>query len=233
MVMTSDNNERSSEDERSVRLRMWLNAFIPRDLDGVQTVPAGPHQGKTMLPSPGPVDAWFLTDQRGFSDDPTAHSRMHSEIEVALPAGNVLSETHCCDDTVQVDPETGEELCCENPDTGDMEFRDVRASAAGQTLTVALTGSTKNACLKLGPIKISPNLDYSGDITVIWNDDLSEFNVIFEGLIESYPAFEMYASLDGSAPVAVFKVPVEPDATPANLAGPPTRAVKERATLKR
>jgi len=55
-------------DEAIYRLKIWLKAFIPNDIDSAKTVPgSGPHAGKTMLPSPPPVTAHFLTDQRGFS----------------------------------------------------------------------------------------------------------------------------------------------------------------------
>lgn len=233
--MTAGSTETSHDKAQGqpVRLRLWLNAFIPARMEGVEPVPTGPHVGKTMLPSPGPLDAWFLTDQRGFSDDPTAHSRMHSALELELPSCRIVAEAHCCDDTVQVDPETGEELCCECPETSDMAFRDVRLSQEAQTWSVTLAGSTKNACLKVGPVKVSPNLDYNGVFTVMWNDDLSIVTVLFEGHVETYPAFELYAALDDQPPVAVFQLPVEPGTTPTNLVGPPTRAVTEQVRLNR
>ena len=213
------------------RLRLWLNAFIPVDLEGAEGVRAGPNAGKTMLPMPGPVDVWFLTDQRGFSAEPTAHSRMHSEIELALPSFVVLREFHCCDDTVQVDKDSGEEVCREAASTEHMVFEALQLAAEARTWTCRLHGSTKNACLKVGPIKVSPNLDYDAAISVMWNAAMTEFTVVFDGTVETYPAFEMYAALDGGAPVTVLQASVVPGKTPINLAGPPARALLERAVL--
>lgn len=231
--MTVNASAQQDDVRQRVILRVWLNAFIPVDLEGAERVSSGPHAGKTMLSSPGPVDAWFLTDQRGFSDEPTAHSRMHSEFMLALPTCDVLREDHCCDDTVQVDPETGEELCRETPDTADMAFSEYKASPQARAWTCTLSGSTRNACLKLGPIKVSPNLDYRGVFNLAWSEDLREVTLVFDGLVETYPAFEMYASLDGGPIVPVFRLGVEEGTTPANLAGAPTRSVLEQVKLTR
>lgn len=215
------------------RLRIWLNAFIPMDLEGVEVVKAGAHAGKMMLPTPGPVDAWFLTDARGFSSDPTAPSRMHSEIELALPSFVVVREMHCCDDTVQIDRESGEELCREAASTEHMTFDNFQLDEGVRSWTCHLHGSTKNACLKVGPVKVSPNLDYDGEIRVLWDEALREIIVIFEGAVETYPAFEMYASVDHRAPVTILRASVEPGTTPISLAGPPTRQLNERAIITR
>ena len=231
--MTSESTASGTANGPPQRLRLWLNAFIPIDLEGAEVVKVGPHAGKTMLPTPGPVDGWFLTDERGFSSEPSAHSRMHSEIELALPGFEVMREHHCCDDTVQVDKDTGEEVCREAATTEHMVFEDFRLAAKARTWTCHLHGSTRNACLKVGPIKVSPNLDYDAGISVMWNETMTEFAVIFDGAVETYPAFELYASLDGGAPVTVLQAPVVPGTTPMNLAGPPTRALLERALLTR
>lgn len=66
-------------------VKFWINAFIPRDVSGyTKPVPGGPHRGKTMIPGPNPVSDCYLTDQRDFSNDIHAKSRMHSEFRMAL-----------------------------------------------------------------------------------------------------------------------------------------------------
>lgn len=232
MTIQAEGAQGHAQPER-VLLRLWINAFIPRDFEGAEPVPGGPHAGKAMLSAPGPMPMYFLTDQRDFSADPTAHSRMHSELTLALPSCEVVREAHCCDDTVQVDPETGEELCRETPSTDDMAFSDFRSSAQARTWSCSLNGSTANACIKVGPIKVSPKLDYKGLFNVTWNEDASEVTIVFDGQVETYPAFEMYASLDGGQAETVFQLPVEPGTSPMNLAGPPTRAVLKQVTLSR
>lgn len=215
------------------QLRLWFNAFIPGDLEGCKEVEAGAHSGRSILPSPGPVDAWFLTDQRDFSPALDASSRMHSEIVLSLPAFEIVDEVHRCDETVQIDPATGEELCREAADTDAMEFSEVELLATGRTWSCRLAGSTKNACLKLGPVKVSPNLDYDLKLTVVWTEDWREVTFVIDGNIEPYPSFEMYAALDDAEPVALLNAGVEAGTTPVNLVGPPTRAVLETIKIKR
>jgi hypothetical protein len=52
-------------------VRLWMKAFIPKEIEGAKLIAAGPHRGKTMLTSPGPINAWFLTDERDFSAEPS------------------------------------------------------------------------------------------------------------------------------------------------------------------
>src|SRR5690606_928190 len=98
--MTSQAVDTQQDGARRVLLRIWLNGFIPRDFEGIETLAHGPHAGKTILSAPGPVPMWFLTDQRDFSEEPNAHSRAHSELTLALPSCEVVREAHKCDDTV-------------------------------------------------------------------------------------------------------------------------------------
>ena len=231
--MATEPSDAGAAQGKPQSLRLWLNAFIPIDLEGAEVVKAGAHAGKTMLPTPGPVDLWFLTDERGFSNAPDANSRMHSEIELWLPTFEVQRELHCCDDTIQVDKETGEVVCRETASTENMAFGDIQLAADARSWRCRLHGATKNSCLKVGPIKVSPNLDYDAAISILWNEKLTEFTITFDGLVETYPAFELYASLDGGPAVTVFRLPAAPGTSPVNLAGPPTRAVLESAVLTR
>lgn len=206
-------------------LRLWLNAFIPPDLEETKPVTAGQHTGKAMLPTPGPVNAWFLTDNRHFSNDPDAHSRMHSEIELDMVAFRVLNELHRCHPTIELDEQTGEEICHEAADTSHMKFEDVQFDQASKSVSMKLTGSTKNPCLKVGPVKLTPNLDYSGTILIALHEDGQQASITFNGHVETYPAFEMYVSVNGGAPVTVFQLPVVSGKTAANLVGPAARPV--------
>ncbi len=224
-------SQNSDPSSRVQTVRLWFKSFIPFDLEGALSVPAGPHVGKTMLPSPGPIDAWFLTDGREFSLELGALARMHSEVELDFVNFSLLRELHKCDPTVQVDHKTGEELCCEVADIDNMAFADFKFSSRLRTMSMSLKGSTKNACLKLGSLKISPNLDYEGDISLRLHDNECDLTVVFEGKIETYPAFEMYVTVNDGSAVPVFQMPVEPDATPLSLIGPPQRSVNQSVTV--
>ncbi len=63
-------------------VKFWINAFIPSDvcqnIGGIEAVAV---QG-TFPGTPFP-ETWFLAgDQRSFSDDIHASSRLHSEVEI-------------------------------------------------------------------------------------------------------------------------------------------------------
>jgi hypothetical protein len=206
-------------------VRIWFKTFVPDDIADVQPVPAGPHVGKSMFRSPGPIEAWFLTDQRGFSADPEASARMHSEIELDLLDFHIVREFHKCDPTIQVDHKTGLEDCCETADASEMSFTDFQFSREAKQISMHLHGSAKNECLKLGPVKLSPNLDYAMDMILKIDDSGNEVALTVNGQIEPYPAFEMYVTLNGGSVVTVFQEPVQPGKTPAILIGPPQRAL--------
>jgi hypothetical protein len=224
-------NTRDLNNCRIQHIRLWLKSFVPDDVDGAQPVPSGPHAGKSMFRSPGPIEAWFLTDQRGFSEDPAASARMHSQIEIDLLEYRITGESHWCSPTIQVDHTTGEEDCQETADTSDMHFTDFKASPEDNQISMHLRGATKNSCLKIGPVKVSPNLNYEGDIVLRLNESGDEAVVTFDGDIETYPAFEMYITVNDGPAVTIFREPILPGKTPTNLVGPPGRAVHQSITI--
>src|SRR5215470_20228046 len=87
----------------------WLNAFVPRDVSGMTvTRPRGPHAGKTALEG----RARLLTDQRAFSRDQDATSRMHTRVTIALQEPEpVVTVTHRADWAITCDREEGEVTC--------------------------------------------------------------------------------------------------------------------------
>src|SRR5829696_7973090 len=64
-------------------VKIWINAFIPHDVPGL-TKPYPKDPKMSMLPGPTDFNDCFLTDQRSFSSDPRAKSRMHSEVELDI-----------------------------------------------------------------------------------------------------------------------------------------------------
>ncbi len=210
-------------------VRLWLNGFIPRVVEGGRAVTAGAHVGKTMLPAPGLPNACFLTDQRDFSSEPGAPARTHSEIEIDVARGVILREFHRCSETIQVNCDSGEETCRKASSTEFMGFRNF--SSSGDTITVEIKGSARNACLEVASIPISPSLDYAGMITIALLDRHQTAQVTFEGQIETYPAFEMYVMVNGEPAQTVFRAPVVPGRTPLNLAGAPGRSVQRTITI--
>lgn len=213
-------------------VKLWIKAFIPHTYERVSVVPGqGVHAGKTMI-----TDAWllnrcFLTDQRTFSSDIHAQARMHSEIEIDIAKCKETYQFHHCYDTIELECSSGEEKCRAQGETKNMRFHDFECSTAKNRFTVKIKAGSKNPCVKVGLLKVSPNLDYEGVITILTDTDPSVAVVMFEGHIEKYPAFEMYASTNGGEPQPVFQVDVAPSASIGDLPGGPERPVSGRAEL--
>lgn len=106
-----------------MRLKVWINAFIPRDVPGyTREISMGSHRGKTAAPLPGLARAnplnllkdWnvgYLTDQRSFSTSAIASHRMQSLIEVLLDTTpRVVRTSHTSSGTTEVNIDTGAQL---------------------------------------------------------------------------------------------------------------------------
>ena len=59
------------------------------------------------------------------------------------------------------------------------------------------------------------DIDYRGTITI----NVSARTVKFDGFLDAFPAFEMYATANDGAGVAMFQTPPPPGNTPWNLPG--------------
>ena len=103
-------------------MKFWINAFIPRDVPGY-TRPVPGQTGLTMIPGPmnrvvlttegrGPVrpgmpplvdvSDCYYTDQRDFSSDIHAKSRMHAEVRVDFTVSPPrFTQWHNCDFTTE------------------------------------------------------------------------------------------------------------------------------------
>lgn len=210
-------------------MKLWLKAFVPGSYDHAIAVPGtGEHAGKTMLML---LNRAFLTDQRSFSNDIHAIARMHSEIEIDLVRGKQVYEFHHCYETIEVDVKTGEEKCRKLGDTENMHFSDVEIHDDKLGCSFALKASSKNPCISIATVKIMPNLDYEGTIRITCAEDRKSAAVSFEGLVEAYPAYEMYAAVNGGEPQTIFQVPIAEGASRADILGAPTRIVSAQVQV--
>ncbi len=112
-----------------------------------------------------------------------------------------------------------------------MQFTDFEVSPDKQRFTLKIKAASKNPCVKIGPLAVSPNLDFEGTINVAITDDQTSAIVTFTGKVETYPAFEMYASVNDGQPETVFQIGVAPEAGVADLTGAPERDITGRAEL--
>jgi len=214
-------------------IKLWVNAFIPATYPGAEVVPAGEHAGKTMLTTLWVVNRCFLTDDRTFSPDVHAKARLHSEVEIDVQKKKLVYEFHHCHETIEIDCTSGAEKCREHGDTSHMLFENFVVTEADGIFSVDLKASAKNPCLKVANVKLSPNVDLFGTVTVQLNAENTAATVRFEGMIETYPAFEMYVAFNGSeVGEPVFQIDVEEGATAASITGPPTRPVNVEALIR-
>lgn len=228
-------------------IKLWLKAFVPASVEQGALVP-----GSDTLTMETQFNRAFLTDQREFSSDIHASARMHSEIEIDLVRRKQVYEFHHCYETVEVDARTGEEKCrklgeTENMHFSDVEFFDDGVAASGDGTSAGSGGGTsagshfgcsftvkassKNPCIAIATVKIMPNLDYEGTIHIELSDDRQRATISFDGLIESYPAFEMYAVVNNGEPQTVFQMPIAEGATSSAMMGPPNRPISHQVQV--
>jgi Domain of unknown function (DUF4157)/Protein of unknown function (DUF3238) len=188
-------------------VKVWLKAFIPKDVPGVTEAAPSPHAGLTMVPGPIPgVSDCFLTDQRGFSADIGASSRMHSEVEIDVTKPSVIRQWNTCWPSHEIDCGDGDVECNARAQVyGGYYGLEVSSPS---TLQISLAARANNACYSG-----SPDIVYDGTVTV----SPAARAVYFNGHIDQFPAYEMYATADGGAGVKLFQTPPPPGNTPGDL----------------
>ena len=225
---------RAQEPPRCVvkTVKIWMKAFIPQDILGyTATVPDGPYRGQTMIPGPpfrsGPSGC-FLTDQRDFSTDIDAKSRMTSIVVIDVEQARITNGRrgfHYSDLTTELNCSSGTEICKKTGPIKGKGFYDLVVS--GDTITVKLESSASNPC-----IGGSSAIGYNGTIAIKLLNPGQPAQISFVGYIQAFPAFEMYASVDDGDPQAVIvQQSPEPDTTPWNLPRDPNRYVSGAVLL--
>ncbi len=239
-------------------VKFWLNAFIPQHISGyTRAVPGSP--GLTMIPGPQrpiltptgtpligqtrvEISDCYYTDQRRFSNQIHAKSRMHAEVRVNFTVSPpTITQWHDCDYTTECDCEDGDIECHEKGRTSRMSFT-LRPMSVPTTASptphlmfpspVMVAGAPKtgvavldmelaasNPCAPTS--RVFGDIDAKGVITI----DLASRSIDFNGLIDQFPAFEAYATINDGSGIAMFQIPPPPGNTVMNLPGPPNRPV--------
>jgi len=175
-------------------IAIWLNVFVPFDINGaVVTVPAGPHAGKTAVDL---GSALLLTDQRAFSTDPRATSRMQSYAKIDLGEGEpIVSVTHRSDWAVVCDRERGEVVCRSRAGTRRMVARIVSTDPVVISLDCATSAPCPGA---------PPSLDefeYRGTIT--YRPGARELSL--DLMVALCPATEGYGAVNDGPGIILFR----------------------------
>ena len=193
-------------------VKVWINAFIPQNIHGyTQRVPAGIHTGKTMIPGPNPLSDCYLTDQRDFSNQIHAKSRMHSEVKVDFSGSQpIITQWHNCDQTTELDCEDGAVESTAKGSISGMSFK-LLPNSTPQRAIVSFNCSASNPCAPTS--SLFGKIDYNGTLTI----DHAARSVKFDGKIDQFPAFEAYATINDGAGITLFREPPPAGNTVMNL----------------
>ncbi len=198
-------------------LQIWICSFIPQSIAGyTRPLPGG--GAKTMIPGPLPTSDCFLTDQRTFSNSPTASSRTRSRVEINTAAMTLISQAHHCDNTVEVDCEDGDVECNKTPDANNLKVSNFISS--GGKCSFVFEGGAGNPCAGAA----APSIDWFINVTVEKQGGGISVRLGPGSFVEPFPAFEMYASMNGVTK-PVFQRSPDAGATPWDLFGAPNKAV--------
>jgi hypothetical protein len=175
-------------------ITFWLNAFIPRDIFGATTMlREGEYRALSVL-SASPC---YLTDQRNFSNDLRATSRMQSVATLDFTNSQpALTQRHRCDDLIECDPVSGEVLRQRQGSTSNMKFL-LSATEPAVLIRMDCKYTDPTAPLAHGIGEI----EYKGTIEI----NPVPRTIDIDLMICMFPAFESYAAIDDGAGAILFR----------------------------
>lgn len=173
---------------------VWINVFIPLDLPGATVrVPDGPYAGKSALDIGSAV---LLTDQRAFSREPAAPSRMHSYVRLELSAGEpVVTVGHRVAPAITCDRLTGAVVRRSHPSGRGMTAQVVSRDPVVVSLDCATTSPDPEL-----PTALS-ELAYRGTITYLPADRALSVDL----MVGLFPSTEGYGAVNGGTGVILFR----------------------------
>jgi hypothetical protein len=225
-------------------VKFWLNAFIPKEIPGyTRPVPGNP--GITMIPGPNAplvgavarlqvegrgirpgvmpleiTEYGYHTDQRTFSNDIHASSRMHSEARLDLRSRPpALTQWHHCDETLEYDAMSGNKVNRKVGSTTRMSFW-MMPQIDPDSVMIEFKCAAHNPCAESSAIL--GDIDYAGTLRFYPRRRRLEL----DALIDDFPAFEAYATLNDGAGVTLFRQLPPSGNTVMNLPGPPRRPMR-------
>jgi hypothetical protein len=175
-------------------ISFWCNAFVPRDIVGATALLSrGDHRGLTAL-SGSPC---YLTDQRDFSNELNARSRMHSLAKIEITnSGAVMTQRHRCDEFKECDPISGDMIRRRQSSLSNMQFR---LEAAHPIILIRMD------CKYTDPLAPTAHaigeIEYYGAIKI----DPVARAIEIDFMVCLFPAFEGYAAINDRHPVILFR----------------------------
>jgi hypothetical protein len=184
------------------------------------TLREGPHKGLTALTG----SSQFLTDQRNFSNNRRASSRMHSEARVDLTvAPAAMGQTHRCDKIIECDARNGEIIREHRVSTSQMKF--VLTDAAP---LLSLELSCKSANPRAQEVRGFAEIEYRGDVVI----DIERRSIMIDFMICLFPAFEAYAAINDGAGVVLFRHAPPPGILASSLPAGAKRRIRSRLEVR-
>lgn len=220
------------------RLTFWISSFLPNSVSGYTIkIGAGAHSGKTAIPLPSLARLWpgnvlkpwstgYLTDQRGFSNSPMASARMRSLIVIETTTMTEVSQSHKSSGTTEVDLSSGAQ---EGFAIANMSRCKYRANPA---MTSYAFYRKLEASAGDPLVGMAADIDYKGTLIVTRHGVGPGAKVVvdFEGMVDNFPAYECYASLNGVTNTLFVRPPPAAN-TVVDLLGGANNPVAGRATF--
>lgn len=194
-------------------VRILLRGFIPNSAPGFEAefVPLPGDPSRTMLKAmtpkvhtlPNYTLMCFSTDNRGFSEKADASSRVVGDITLEVSKNISVAPTdpskrYRAGQTSRYDCATGKVL-----DTGTATVSSCYVGTpayADNLVQVVMTCKATDPIVKWIPSLLVPDMHFQGVFTY----HVATRSIAFKGDVGSFPAFEAYASLNGSEFKRVF-----------------------------
>lgn len=211
-----------SQDVQTRKINLWFSAFIPDHHDGLADYILKTTSGKSVVRAPPFVPkiagTCFSTDNRGFSNDSLASSRVRININLEIngvdmvlgkPVVRLVGDTHNVNCLTGVDLSPSKRASDATLIVGDVVKGDftrslyLDAASANPFFPSVLVPGTK---MSLG---LSPDIDFKISIRY---EFMSE-RIVISGTAGYFPAFEGYYSIDGGAPKTLYQLAPYQDAT--------------------
>jgi len=146
---------------------------------------------------------------------------MRSVAEIRLVPPSFIrhpGHEHVTSGTTEIKKSSGSVTCFKNADMSRCSFHNFRVepdptSPGNFTIKLDVKGAASDPC-----VNFAADIDYEGTFLVFCSPAAKMVQVSFEGKIDSFPAFEAYASLNGLAKT-LFAVPPPPGNTVTSLLG--------------
>jgi hypothetical protein len=153
---------------------------------------------------------------------------MQSLAEIQLLPPALINQNYRTSGTTEIKKSTGEETCFDYANMSKCQFNNFSAKPDllmpwNSITKLSVEGAASDPCVNL-----AADVDYKGNFEIVYSARRGIVVVEFGGLTDSFPAFEMYASLNGITKT-LFRVPPPPGNTVVNLLGRASNPVAGRA----